>query len=74
MYNKFKVGDRVKQTYSGYNTSPHDTGKEATVVEIGGSYSGRSAIIINADGWYHKDAGWRAENAFELVLNPEWDK
>jgi len=69
---KFMIGDRVRQIASGYNTSPHDKYKETTVIATDGNYAGEGGIKIDDHDWFHRSAGWRGEEAFELVQG-EWD-
>ena len=66
---KFKVGDKVEQIASGQNTGYHDIGKEAFVVEIGGSYidPGDGIKIAHIDDWSLVSKEWRGEQAFKKI-------
>src|SRR6185369_14303435 len=60
---KFKVGDRVRQIVSGWNTSPYDNEKEAVVLEVE-----NDKIRIREIGtWALVTTEWRNERGFELI-------
>ena len=68
--NKFRVGDKVRQTQGGSGTDEKDNGKEAIVLEVGLTYNkkGDGIVIKPIEKWsweQHK----RGEKAFELVEN-----
>lgn len=73
---KFKIGDIVKQTKSGYNTNIGDTGKEAVVTGIGLHYlRDDDGITIQPTGdWGLRSTLPRGEDAFKLVKDKSNEK